>query len=83
MTEPLLVARNAQKLAAVLKDRAAGGGILGELSAAIFGSTGPRGGRHEGMAESMAKSAVRSMGSAVGREIIRGVLGGIMGSKSR
>src|SRR5512140_2049052 len=62
---------------------AAGGGLLGELSSAIFGSTGPRGGHHEGMAESMAKSAVRSMGSAVGREIIRGVLGGIMGSKSR
>jgi DNA helicase HerA-like ATPase len=62
---------------------AASGGMLGELSAAIFGSTGPRGGRHEGMAASMAKSAVRSMGSAVGREIIRGVLGGIMGSKQR
>ncbi len=61
----------------------AGGGILDGLRDAVFGSTGPRGGHHEGMAESMAKSAVRSMGSAVGREIIRGVLGGIMGSKRR
>jgi DNA helicase HerA-like ATPase len=57
--------------------------VLGGLRDAIFGTTGPRGGHHEGMAESMAKSAVRSIGSAVGREIIRGVLGGIMGSKRR
>ena len=61
----------------------AGPDVLGGLRDAIFGSTGPRGGHHEGMAESMAKSAVRSIGSAVGREIIRGVLGGIMGSKRR
>jgi uncharacterized protein len=57
--------------------------VLGGLRDAIFGSTGPRGGRREGMAEAMAKSAVRSIGSTVGREIIRGVLGGIMGSKRR
>ncbi|MES3000422.1 MAG: helicase HerA-like C-terminal domain-containing protein [Pseudomonadota bacterium] len=62
---------------------AAGGGILGGLSDVLFGSTGPRGGHHEGLAESMAKSAVRTIGSTVGREIIRGVLGGIMGSKRR
>jgi DNA helicase HerA-like ATPase len=61
----------------------AGGGILGGLSDILFGSTGPRGGKHEGLAESMARSAVRTIGSTVGREIIRGVLGGIMGSKRR
>ncbi|MEO5738200.1 MAG: helicase HerA-like domain-containing protein, partial [Variovorax sp.] len=60
-----------------------GGGLLDGLRDAVFGSTGPRGGKHEGLAQSMAKSAVRSIGSAVGREIIRGVLGGIMGSKKR
>ena len=59
------------------------GGMLGGLSDVLFGSTGPRGGRHEGLATSMAKSAVRTMGSTVGREIIRGVLGGIFGSKKR
>ncbi len=59
------------------------GGVLGGLSDVLFGSTGPRGGRHEGLATSMAKSAVRTMGSTVGREIIRGVLGGIFGSKKR
>ena len=61
----------------------AGGGLLGGLSDILFGSTGPRGGKHEGLATSMARSAVRTIGSSVGREIIRGVLGGIMGSKKR
>ena len=60
-----------------------GGGLLGGLSDAIFGSTGPRGGVRDGLAQSMAKSAVRSIGSAVGREIIRGVLGSILGGKRR
>jgi uncharacterized protein len=61
----------------------AGGGVLGGLKDVLFGSTGPRGGKHEGLAESAARSAVRSIGSAVGREIIRGVLGGILGGGSR
>ena len=55
----------------------------GGLSDLIFGSTGPRGGRREGLAEVGGKSAVRSVGSAVGREIVRGVLGGILGGGSR
>jgi len=59
------------------------GGILDGLGSLLFGSTGPRGGRHEGLAESMTKSAVRSMGSTVGREIIRGVLGGLFGGGAR
>jgi DNA helicase HerA-like ATPase len=59
------------------------GGVLGGLSDLVFGSTGPRGGRREGLAEMMAKSAIRTIGSSVGREIIRGVLGGIMGRKRR
>jgi len=56
-----------------------GGGMLGGLKDVLFGTTGPRGGRHPGLAEAAAKSAVRSIGSAVGREIIRGVLGSILG----
>ena len=59
------------------------GGILGGLNDMLFGTTGPRGGKHDGLAQSMAKSAVRTMGSAVGREIIRGVLGSIFGGKRR
>ncbi|HEX7891248.1 MAG TPA: DUF853 domain-containing protein, partial [Ramlibacter sp.] len=50
-------------------------GVMGGLSDVLFGSTGPRGGRREGLAEAMAKSAIRTMGSTVGREIMRGVLG--------
>jgi len=61
----------------------AGGGMLGGLKDVLFGSTGPRGGRHEGLAESAARSAMRSIGSSVGREIIRGVLGSIMGGSTR
>jgi DNA helicase HerA-like ATPase len=61
----------------------AGGGILGGLSNVLFGSTGPRGGHHDGLATSMARSAARTIGSTVGREIIRGVLGSIMGSRTR
>ena len=61
----------------------ADGGMLGGLKDVIFGSTGPRGGKHEGLAESAARSAVRSIGSSVGREIIRGVLGSILGGSRR
>ena len=59
------------------------GGIMGGLNDVLFGSTGPRGAKHDGLAQSMAKSAVRTMGSAVGREIIRGVLGSIFGGRKR
>jgi hypothetical protein len=60
-----------------------GGDILGGLKDVLFGSTGPRGGKHEGLAEAAARSAVRSIGSGVGREILRGVLGSILGGKGR
>ena len=58
-----------------------GGGLLGGLGDVLFGSTGPRGGKHEGLAQAMVKSAVRTMGSTVGREIIRGVLGSLLGGR--
>ena len=60
-----------------------GGGLMGGLGDILFGSTGPRGGRQEGLAQSMARSAVRTMGTTVGREIIRGVLGSLLGGGSR
>ena len=59
------------------------GGLMGSLGSIVFGSTGPRGGKHEGLAESAARSAVRSVGSAVGREIVRGVLGSLLGGGRR
>jgi hypothetical protein len=62
---------------------ATGGGLLDGLKDAIFGTTGPRGGRYPGLAEKAASSAVRSMGSAVGRELFRGVLGSLLGGSKR
>ncbi|MBL8307890.1 MAG: DUF853 family protein, partial [Rubrivivax sp.] len=60
-----------------------GGGLMGGLKDILFGSTGPRGGRHEGLVEKAAGSAMRSVGSAVGREIVRGVLGSLLGGSRR
>jgi uncharacterized protein len=64
-------------------DSAPTGNTMDALRDVIFGSTGPRGGRREGMIQSAAKSAARSIGSHVGREIIRGVLGSILGGRRR
>jgi DNA helicase HerA-like ATPase len=64
-------------------DGAPGGGLLGGLSSLIFGSSGPRGGKREGLMEMAARSAVRTVGSAVGREIVRGVLGSLLGGGRR
>ena len=61
----------------------AGGGILGGLKDIVFGSTGPRGGRHDGLADTLVKSALRTVGSSVGREIVRGVLGSLLGGANR
>jgi hypothetical protein len=58
-----------------------GGGLMGGINDILFGHTGPRGGRHDGLAQTMARSAVRTIGTSVGREILRGVLGGIFGGK--
>ena len=59
----------------------AGNSLMGGLNDILFGSTGPRGARRDGLAQTMAKSAVRTIGTSVGREILRGVLGGIFGKK--
>ncbi len=59
------------------------GGVMGSLNDVLFGTTGPRGGKQDGLAQTLAKSAMRTMGSTVGREIIRGVLGGIFGGGKR
>jgi DNA helicase HerA-like ATPase len=57
----------------------AGTAITETLSAILFGTTGPRGGKHDGLVQSAAKSAARSVGSGVGRAILRGALGSILG----
>jgi DNA helicase HerA-like ATPase len=45
----------------------------------MFGTTGPRGGHHDGLLQSAARSAARSVGSGLGRSILRGMLGSILG----
>jgi DNA helicase HerA-like ATPase len=57
--------------------------LLTGLGDVLFGRTGPRGAKHDGLAQAMVKSAVRTIGSSVGREIVRGVLGGILGGRRR
>ena len=73
----------AETAAAATKQAEAGGGMMGGLKDILFGSTGPRGGKRDGLAEMAAKSAVRTVGSAVGREIVRGVLGSLLGGGRR
>jgi DNA helicase HerA-like ATPase len=57
------------------------GGAFGGLGGLIFGTTGPRGGKHDGLVDLMAKSAARSAGSAISRSILRGVLGSLGGKR--
>jgi DNA helicase HerA-like ATPase len=62
---------------------AAGSPITDALSGIFFGTTGPRGGHHDGLLQSAARSAARSVGSGVGRAILRGALGSILGGTTR
>jgi uncharacterized protein len=57
--------------------------VTDALSNILFGSTGPRGGKHDGLVQSAARSAARSVGSGVGRAILRGALGSLLGGTSR
>jgi DNA helicase HerA-like ATPase len=59
------------------------GGAGGMLTDILFGTTGPRGGKHDGLVQSAAKSAARSVGSGIGRAILRGTLGSILGGSRR
>jgi DNA helicase HerA-like ATPase len=52
-----------------------GSAVLGGLKAFLLGSTGPRGGRREGILESVAKSETK--------KILRGALGSILGGRRR
>jgi DNA helicase HerA-like ATPase len=61
----------------------AGSAAGGMLSDILFGTTGPRGGKHDGLVQSAAKSAARSVGSGLGRAILRGALGSILGGTTR
>ncbi|MGZ2706845.1 ATP-binding protein, partial [Klebsiella pneumoniae] len=51
----------------------AGGGLMDGLNELLFGSTGARGGKRDGIVQTAAKSMARDLG----RQILRGVLGSI------
>lgn len=53
------------------------GGILGSVKDLMLGSTGPRGGKRDGIVQQVIKSQVRS----VTRQLIRGVLGSLIGRR--
>lgn len=53
--------------------------ILGGLEDILFGSTGPRGGKRDGVVQTMAKSATRQIAS----QLVRGVLGSLFGGRKR
>ena len=85
-----------EKLKARTSDRQTDGGTIESSRAAppasdlstsvtniLFGTTGPRGGHHEGLLDAAARSAARSLGSGVGRAILRGALGSILGGTTR
>ena len=73
--------RTAQAESTKATDAAAAnsGGLLGGLSDVLFGSTGPRGAKRDGMVQSVIKSEARLMG----RQLLRGALGTLFGSKKR
>ena len=54
-----------------------GGGIGGAFHDFLFGSTGPRGGKRDGVVRQVARNEARRLGTRV----LRGVLGGILGGK--
>ena len=52
-------------------------GVLGAVNDFLFGSTGPRGGRRDGVVQSVAKSMVRQTTT----RLVRGVLGSLLGGR--
>ena len=57
------------------------GAVLGGLGGLIFGTTGPRGGKRDGLVDILAKTATRTAGAAITRQILRGVLGSLTGGR--
>lgn len=55
------------------------GGLFGSLNEILFGSTGPRGGKKDGLVQTAAKSMTRQ----ISNQIVRGILGGILGGRKK
>jgi DNA helicase HerA-like ATPase len=56
----------------------AAGNALNDI---LFGSTGPRGGKRDGLVQIAAKTVTRTIGNSLGRQIVRGILGSLLGGK--
>ncbi len=56
-----------------------GAGLMDGLNELLFGSTGPRGGKRDGIVQTAAKSMARDLG----RQLLRGVLGSFSGGRKR
>ena len=54
-------------------------GLLDGLKDILFGTTGPRGGKHDGLVQTAAKTATRQLSN----QIVRGILGSILGGRRR
>jgi Predicted ATPase len=55
------------------------GGLMDSVNDMLFGSTGPRGGKRDGLVQMAAKSAMRQ----IANQLVRGVLGSLLGSRRR
>jgi DNA helicase HerA-like ATPase len=58
------------------KESESGSNPLNDL---LFGTTGPRGGKRDGLVQTAAKTMTRTIGSSLGRQIVRGLLGSLLG----
>lgn len=74
-----LLLERAEAAAEEQNEQESGGGIVGMLKDAFFGSTGPRGGRREGLVEQVAKTEARR----IARNMMRGVLGSLLGGSKK
>lgn len=75
-----LLQRRAEESAAVEeRTENSGGGLVGMLRDALLGSTGPRGGRRQGLVEQVAKTEARR----ITRNMMRGVLGSLLGGNKK
>lgn len=52
-------------------------GMVGAIKSVLFGHTGPRGGKHDGLVQTMAKSATRQ----ITNQVLRGILGSLFGGR--
>ena len=59
----------------------AASGLAQTLNDFLFGSTGPRGGKRDGLVQSVVKSQARSMLNRAAGQLLRGALGTLLGGK--